>query len=77
MRDYLVKEMANPVNKDDPLLGAMLTAVNKTIDKRESGGFPHIQLTDVHPVHHHPNIINYGDSQIKYSCSFATRNTIL
>lgn len=36
MRDQLVKAMADPNNKDDELLGALLNAVNKELDSRPS-----------------------------------------
>jgi len=39
LRDYLVKEMANPKNDDDPLLGALLNAVNRELDSRENNIF--------------------------------------
>ena len=36
VRDHLVKEMANPKNNDDELLGALLNAVNKEMDSRDN-----------------------------------------
>lgn len=38
-RDILVKEMANPKNKDDELLGSLLNKVNQELDSRGSSKF--------------------------------------
>ncbi|GIW21957.1 MAG: hypothetical protein KatS3mg068_0964 [Candidatus Sericytochromatia bacterium] len=46
VRDYLVKEMANPKNNDDPLLGALLNQVNMELDSRRS-------LNIVKPIPNH------------------------
>jgi hypothetical protein len=43
MRDYLVKEMSSPDNKDDELLGSLLNRVNNEIDSRDKG---HIMFED-------------------------------
>lgn len=41
-RDYLVKAMADPNNKDDETLGVLLNAVNKELDKRGRHELPHL-----------------------------------
>ncbi|MFN8577793.1 MAG: hypothetical protein U0354_13125 [Candidatus Sericytochromatia bacterium] len=47
MRDYLVKEMASPTNKDDELLGKLLNRVNKELDSRNNG---RIFFEDIKPI---------------------------
>ncbi|MFN8673201.1 MAG: hypothetical protein U0457_14115 [Candidatus Sericytochromatia bacterium] len=68
MRDYLVKSMADPNNKDDELLGELLKSVNKELDSR---GSSRIIWNEIHPSH------DWGGGGMveKYSCSFSTRKT--
>lgn len=54
-RDILVKEMANPKNKDDELLGSLLNRVNKELDSR--GGI-NSHFGGLHKIE--PNIKDFG-----------------
>jgi len=66
MRDYLVKSMSDPNNKDDELLGELLKSVNKEIDSR--GNIRPI-WNEIRPL----NDWGGGGMVEKYSCSFSTR----
>lgn len=57
-QNYLVELMADPFNKDDELLGAMLKTVNKELNSRDGGGIklePRIKPTPFEPT---PRVLN-------------------
>lgn len=79
IRDYLVKEMSSPTNKDDQLLGSMLNMVNHKLDEKgNDGSIIRILETKAGDIHKDPMLkTNIIDSNSNIEKKFPSMKEML